>query len=98
MKKNRARAPKIQIVRPRRSELVIGSLIFAGTITILTLIVLRWCHVPLGQQFNYRYSELAELKTATGLWPIVLLLLPIVLSARWVDEPRTRKLGLSLGM
>jgi hypothetical protein len=98
MKKNRARPPKDPLVRPRRSQLIVGSLVLFGAVTIMTLIVLRWLDVPLGQQFNYRYSQLAELKTAEGLWPIVVLLLPILLSARWIALRRTRAIGLSLGM
>ena len=84
MKKKRARPPKTQIVPARRSQLIIGSLILCGSLTLMSLIVLRWCNVPLGQQFNYRYSELAELKTATGLWPIVLIW-------AYVDIPRVQR-------
>ena len=98
MNKNRARPPKSPIVRPRRSQLIFASLILCGTVTLMTLIVLRWTNVPLGQQFNYRYSQLAELKTLNGVWPIALLLLPIVLAARWIVEAKARALGLSLGM
>jgi hypothetical protein len=98
MKKNRARPPKTVIVRPRRSRLILGSLIIFGSVTLMTLIILRWSNVPLGQQFNYRYSQLAELKTATGIWPIFLVLLPLGASAFWVAKPGRRALGLSFGM
>lgn len=98
MSKKRARPPKTPIVPAPRSQLIIASLVFCGAITLMSLIMLRWWKIPLGQQFNYRYSELAELKTAVGLWPIVVMLGPLALSAWCIARSKFRALGLSLGM
>jgi hypothetical protein len=98
MTRKQARPRKPQIVPTPRSQLIFATLFLTGAVTMMALIIMRWFDVPMGQGFAYRYSKLAELKTATGLWPIIIFALVLAPIAKLITSAKRRALGLSIGV